>query len=66
MNSWFNLYQSAKVALKVVQKLGRGKQSKMKPKFAVFLPLIPLFIFFKFLFLRNVDHLERNRMSFEL
>ena len=38
MNSWFILYRSAKVAFKLVQKLGRDKQSKMYMEFAVFSP----------------------------
>ena len=41
MNPRFILYRSARVALKLVQKLGRDKQSKMYLKIAVFLPLIP-------------------------
>ena len=65
MNSWFILYQSAKVALGLVQKLGRDMQSKMYLKFAVFLPLLPLFSFFKFFFLRNVNYIEWNQIPFE-
>ena len=66
INSWFILYRSAKVALKLVPKLGRDKQSKMYLKIAVFLqPHTSLFIFFKFLFFINVDHVEWNRMPFE-
>ena len=42
MNYWFILYRSAKVALKLVRKPGRDKQSKMYLKIAVFLPLILL------------------------
>ena len=42
----------AKVALRLVQKLGRDKQSKMCLKFAVFLPLLPsIYIFQIFYFL---------------
>ena len=65
MNSWFILYRSANVALKLVQKLGRDKQSKMYLKFAVFPPTTPLFMFFKIFSFRNVDHVEWNRMAFE-
>ena len=64
MNSWFILYRSAKIALKLVQKLGRGKQSKMQLKFAVFLPLIPPIYIFQIFIFRNVDHVEWNRMPF--
>ena len=46
-NFWFILYRSAKVALKLVQKLGRDKLSKMYLQFVVFLPLLlPIYIFF--------------------
>ena len=48
MNSWFILYQWAKVALKLVQKLGHDKQSKMLLKFVIFLPLIPPIYIFNF------------------
>ena len=66
MNSWLILYRSAKVALKLVQKLARDKQSKMYLKFAVFLPPdTPYLYFVKFSFFRNVDHVEWNRMPFE-
>ena len=51
VNSWFILYQSAKVALTLVQKLGRDKQSKMYLKFAVLLPLLPpIYVFLNFIF----------------
>ena len=66
VNSWFIINRSAKVALRLVQKLDRDKQSKMYLKFAVFSPCYPLFIFFDFfLFFRNVDDVEWNRMPFE-
>ena len=41
VNSWFILYRSAKIALRLVQKLGRDKQYKMYQKFVIFLPLLP-------------------------
>ena len=54
VNSWFILYRSAKVALRLVQKLGRDKQSIMYLKFAVFLLLLPpMYIFSFFLFFRQ-------------
>ena len=46
MYSWFILYRSSKFTLKLVQKLGRDKQSKIQLKFAVFLPLIPPYLYF--------------------
>ena len=64
---WFILYRSAKVALKLSQKLGRDKQSKMHLKISVFLPLIPpIYIFQIYFFFINADHVEWNRMAFEL
>ena len=66
MNSWFILYRSAKVALRLVQKPGRDKQSKMYLQFARFYPpSTPLLTFFNFIFFRNVDLVEPNRMPFE-
>ena len=48
---WFLLYRSAKLVLKLVQKLGRDKQSKMYLQFAVFFtPCYSLFTFFLFVF----------------
>ena len=66
MNSCFILYRSAKVALKLVQKLGCDRQPKMYIKFVVFFPFDPFFKhFFEFLFFRNVDYVKLNRMPFE-
>ena len=65
MNFWFIFYQSAKVALRLVQKLDRDKQSKMYLKFGVFLPLLPPYLCFSIFFFRNVDRVEWNRMPFE-
>ena len=45
VNSWFNLNRLAKVALKLVQKLGRDKHSKMYLKFAVSPPATPIYMF---------------------
>ena len=51
VNSWFILYRSAKVALRLIQKLCRDKQSKMYLKFTVFVPLLPPYLnFSKFYF----------------
>ena len=65
VNSWLILYRSEKIALRLVQKLGRDKQSKMYLKFAVFLPLLPPVYIFQIFIFRNVDHVEWNRMPFE-
>ena len=68
VNSWLILYRPAKVALKLVQKLGRDKQSKMYLKFEVFLPLLPSIYFCRALFLRNVDYTLSGigcRLNFE-
>ena len=76
VNSWFILYRSAKVALKLVPKLGRDKQSKIYLQFAVFLPLLPLIYIFRIFYVyilvyrisnifRTVDHVKWNRMPFE-
>ena len=64
MNSWFILYQSVKVALRLVQKLGHDKQSKMCLNIPFF-PYYPLFIFFEIFVFRNVDHIEWNQIPFE-
>ena len=46
MNFWFINYRSAKVALKLIQKLGRDKQSKMFLQFSDFTPCCPICTFF--------------------
>ena len=51
MNSWFILFRSAKVALKLVQKLGHDKQSKMCLKIVFFSPDTPYLYFLGFIFL---------------
>ena len=59
-------YRMTLVASKSVQKRAGNTWSKKYLKFMVFAPLIPLFYeFLKFLFFRNVDHVEAKRMPFE-
>ena len=65
MNSWFILYQSAKDALRLVQKIGGDKQSKTYLKSAVFLALLPAYLCFFKVFFFDVDHVEWNRMPFD-
>ena len=59
-------YRMALVASKSVHKRAGNTWSKKYLKFMVFAPLIPPFYeFLKFIFFRNVDHVEAKRIPFE-
>ena len=64
MNSWFILYRLAKVALNFARKLDCDEQSKINLQFAV-PPLLPSIYIFNLFFIRNMYHIEWNRMQLE-